>query len=219
MMTWCWMVEIWNDLNAEPEPFQKLLAQQIVCVRIFSLKTTKICLNNKWILKKAENNKHRIMIFAIFYTSSFFLLLCFPPNDGYFLFQKRKIIRKSDSTIINNRILFEMKNDPVRVDNWGEVKCNLEWIRQYLLCAICEMHLNSWSKLRYETHNNIKRNSNKKINSKELWTEQWKRRNSKMKSKPITLNSVQWIQSQLKFEEENGNLKIAWICSLEAIHS
>lgn len=65
------MLNGWNDLNAEPETFNTLLAQQIVCVGISPMKITKIRLNNKWILKRAENNKHRIMIFAIFFLPRF----------------------------------------------------------------------------------------------------------------------------------------------------
>lgn len=79
------MLNGWNDLNAEPETFQTLLAQQIVCVGISSMKITKIRLNNKWILKRVESNEHRIMIFPIFFSPRFCFYMFFcRPNDGYF---------------------------------------------------------------------------------------------------------------------------------------
>lgn len=133
------------------------------------------------------------------------------------------------SGIISNRKLFEMRIDFIRVSDWLWGEMNLEMnpfsrinifgarsgdllIQSNGLTKRIQIHDPN---LKLQTHCNIKRNSKKKW--KELWTEHNERRNSKMKSKPITLNAVQWIRSQLKFEEENVNLKIAWICSLKAI--
>lgn len=95
--------------------------KQILCAGISSMKTTKICLNNKWILKRAESNKHRIMIFAIFFSASFSFFFVALQMTGTLISEKGNLFENRIQQNWHNKWKMTLSATTI------EVKWNVAW--------------------------------------------------------------------------------------------